>query len=302
MVQITKDEAYDAVAPDDFPRDAGDRPLRRALDRVRQDHLRDPRPFLGSARQEVHRLQRAVRHRERDDPAGRAASRSCSTARRRQADGRPEDQASPTTCTLLAASRRSCMASRARSSLSASLCHILRDPGAQEYAANQTREEARHVTAFAKYIKPRWGTPLPCGAALRQPADRNRRRAGGLQEDRRHADAGRGPRHGRVRDASTRNRAIRWLVKLLQLVMTDEAFHHKFGKIWADRTIPQAHRGRARTWSRTGPRTASRRCSSTWSRRSRCRSIYDEFGLDPDRVHARRSWKRCTDEAIAASA
>src|ERR1051325_389970 len=29
--------------------------------------------------------------------------------------------------------------------LSASLCHILKDPGAQEYAANQTREEARHV-------------------------------------------------------------------------------------------------------------------------------------------------------------
>lgn len=28
------------------------------------------------------------------------------------------------------------------------------------------------------------------------------------------------------------------LVRLCQLVMTDEAFHHKFGKIWADRTIP----------------------------------------------------------------
>ncbi|MDE2464304.1 MAG: long-chain fatty aldehyde decarbonylase, partial [Alphaproteobacteria bacterium] len=29
------------------------------------------------------------------------------------------------------------------------------------------------------------------------------------------------------------------LRKLCQLVMTDEAFHHKFGKIWADRTIPK---------------------------------------------------------------
>jgi hypothetical protein len=28
------------------------------------------------------------------------------------------------------------------------------------------------------------------------------------------------------------------LKRLSQLVMTDEAFHHKFGKIWADRTIP----------------------------------------------------------------
>ena len=45
-------------------------------------------------------------------------------------------------------------------SLSASLCLILRDPGAQEYAANQTREEARHVTAFASYIETRWGKPL----------------------------------------------------------------------------------------------------------------------------------------------
>ncbi len=29
------------------------------------------------------------------------------------------------------------------------------------------------------------------------------------------------------------------LKQLCQLVMTDEAFHHKFGKIWADRTIPK---------------------------------------------------------------
>ena len=34
---------------------------------------------------------------------------------------------------------------------------MLKDQGAQEYAANQTREEARHVTAFARYIKARWG-------------------------------------------------------------------------------------------------------------------------------------------------
>ena len=29
------------------------------------------------------------------------------------------------------------------------------------------------------------------------------------------------------------------IVRLSQLAMTDEAFHHKFGKIWADRTIPK---------------------------------------------------------------
>ena len=52
--------------------------------------------------------------------------------------------------------------------LSASLCHVLLDQGAQEYAANQTREEARHVTAFAKYIKARWGRPRPCGEVLKK--------------------------------------------------------------------------------------------------------------------------------------
>lgn len=51
--------------------------------------------------------------------------------------------------------------------LSASLCHVLKDQGAQEYAANQTREEARHVTAFAKYIKARWGRPVECGPTLK---------------------------------------------------------------------------------------------------------------------------------------
>jgi hypothetical protein len=29
------------------------------------------------------------------------------------------------------------------------------------------------------------------------------------------------------------------LRRLVQLVMSDEAFHHKFGKIWADRTVPR---------------------------------------------------------------
>ena len=51
-------------------------------------------------------------------------------------------------------------------SLSASLTSILRDPGAQEYAANQTREEARHVTGFSNYIGSRWGTPLASGQTL----------------------------------------------------------------------------------------------------------------------------------------
>ena len=37
--------------------------------------------------------------------------------------------------------------------------------------------------------------------------------------------------HSKTRDPLLR--------KLVQLVMTDEAFHHKFGRIWADRTVPK---------------------------------------------------------------
>jgi len=29
------------------------------------------------------------------------------------------------------------------------------------------------------------------------------------------------------------------LQRLVQFVMTDEAFHHKFGRIWAARTVPK---------------------------------------------------------------
>ena len=128
--------------------------------------------------------------------------------------------------------------------LSASLCHVLKDQGAQEYAANQTREEARHVTAFAKYIKSRWGRPVPCGAALKallieiieSPAVY--KKIIGMQmlvEGLAMGAFANGFRYNR--DPLAR--------KLFQLVMTDEAFHHKFGKIWADKTIPQAHRVRA---------------------------------------------------------
>jgi len=122
--------------------------------------------------------------------------------------------------------------------LSASLCHILKDPGAQEYAANQTREEARHVTAFSAYIKARWGSPLPPGPTLAGllnemvQAPEVYKKIVGMQM--------------LVEGLAMGAFATIWqhttdpvLKQLTQLVMTDEAFHHKFGKIWADRTIPK---------------------------------------------------------------
>ena len=123
-------------------------------------------------------------------------------------------------------------------SLSASLCHILRDPGAQEYAANQAREEARHVTGFSRYVQARWGKPLPVGPTLGSLltelvlAPEVYKKIVGMQM------LVEGLAMGAFATLYTKSRDP-LLVRLCQLVMTDEAFHHKFGKIWADRTIPK---------------------------------------------------------------
>jgi hypothetical protein len=166
--------------------------------------------------------------------------------------------------------------------LSASLCHVLYDQGAQEYAANQTREEARHVTAFAKYIHSRWGRPVECGAALKAllveivEAPEVYKKIVGMQmlvEGLAMGAFANGYRYNA--DPVAR--------KLFQLVMTDEAFHHKFGKIWADRTVPrmsEAERNLVEDWSahcfqslmfnQAGP--------------SQHAPVYQRFGLDPQRV------------------
>jgi hypothetical protein len=168
--------------------------------------------------------------------------------------------------------------------LSASLCHVLWDQGAQEYAANQTREEARHVTAFAKYIKARWGRPGECGAALKRllveiiEAPEVYKKIIGMQmlvEGLAMGAFSNGYRNNR--DPLAR--------KLFQLVMTDEAFHHKFGKIWADRTVPQlteAERNIVEDWA------AHCAQSLLFDRGSPAQNaaMYEDFGLDPERVIA----------------
>ncbi|MDR3497648.1 MAG: ferritin-like domain-containing protein [Parvibaculum sp.] len=121
--------------------------------------------------------------------------------------------------------------------LSASLCHILKDPGAQEYAANQTREEARHVAGFSRYIQARWGKPVKVGPALGDvltdlvTTPLVWKKIVGMQM------LVEGLAMGAFATLYKTGRDP-LMVKLMQLVMTDEAFHHKFGKIWADRTIP----------------------------------------------------------------
>ena len=168
--------------------------------------------------------------------------------------------------------------------LSASLCHVLKDQGAQEYAANQTREEARHVTAFAKYIKARWGRPVECGPTLKTllvdiiGSPEVYKKIIGMQM------LVEGLAMGAFATvfAKTNDPLAK---KLMQLVMTDEAFHHKFGKIWADRTIPHLSEKEHETielWAAHCFQTLLFNLVAPTQQRD----LYEEFGLDPDRVIA----------------
>jgi hypothetical protein len=166
--------------------------------------------------------------------------------------------------------------------LSASLCHVLYDQGAQEYAANQTREEARHVTAFAKYIKARWGRPVECSAVLKGllveiiSAPEVYKKIVGMQMLVEGLAMGAfATFYQKLNDPLGR--------KLMQLVMTDEAFHHKFGKIWADRTVPKLspeEHAIVEDWAAHCFQSVLFNLVSP----SEQRDLYEEFGLDPDKV------------------
>ena len=166
--------------------------------------------------------------------------------------------------------------------LSASLCHVLKDQGAQEYAANQTREEARHVTAFAKYIKARWGRPVECGPILKDllvdiiGSPEVYKKIIGMQM------LVEGLAMGAFATVfqQTNDPLAK---KLMQLVMTDEAFHHKFGKIWADRTIPHLSASEheiIEMWAAHCFQTLLFNLVAP----TQNVGLYEEFGLDPNRV------------------
>jgi hypothetical protein len=169
-------------------------------------------------------------------------------------------------------------------SLSASLCQILRDPGAQEYAANQAREEARHVNAFARYVAKRWGTPLRSGKTLATLLDEvvkapevYKKLVGMQMLIEGLAMGAFATLHLRSRDPLLR--------RLVQLVMTDEAFHHKFGKIWAERTMPslsEAEHERVEQWAAQ----CFQQLLFNLVNAEQKQAIYGEFGLDWQWVRA----------------
>lgn len=235
MVQITKDNAYDAVAADDFPSMLDvERYGRRssAFDKIisaTHDHFWDPldkRYIDFSAPYDIDAQQILP-----DDFFPVLSTRVGEKLKGRDRI-RFANQSARWSLSSILHGEQGALA------LSASLCHILRDPGAQEYAANQTREEARHVTAFSKYIQTRFGSPLPCGATLQNLltevvlAPEVYKKIVGMQM------LVEGLAMGAFATLYQKSNDP-LLVRLCQLVMTDEAFHHKFGKIWADRTIPK---------------------------------------------------------------
>jgi hypothetical protein len=163
-------------------------------------------------------------------------------------------------------------------SLSASLCHVLREPGSQEYAANQAREEARHVNAFARYIATRWGRPLRAGPTLASLMDEvvqapevYKKLVGMQMLIEGLAMGAFATLHARSSDPLLR--------RLVQLVMTDEAFHHKFGKIWAERTVPKLtseEHERVEDWALQCFQTLLFNLVNSEQKQE----IYGQFGLD----------------------
>ncbi len=118
-------------------------------------------------------------------------------------------------------------------SLSTGLADMFVDPGAQEYACNQAREEARHVHAFALYVNARFEgkvmKPSPTlGRVLRGlvASEVIYEKVIGMQMLIEGLAMG-------IFTSMYQGANDPLLRRLSQLVMTDEAFHHQFGQIWA---------------------------------------------------------------------
>jgi hypothetical protein len=155
-------------------------------------------------------------------------------------------------------------------SLSTSLAQILRDPGAQEYAANQAREEARHVAGFSQYVQRRWGKPLGCGKTLASLmndivlAPEVYKKLVGMQM---------------LIEGLAMGAFATFHSKTNDPTLRDEAFHHRFGKIWADRTVPkltQEEHEKVEDWAAKCFQTLLFNLVNAEQKQA----IYPRFGLD----------------------
>ena len=160
----------------------------------------------------------------------------------------------------------------------AQLCVMFREPAVQEFQANQAREEARHVNAFARYINARWGEPYPVGDAfgslLREvlaAADVERKLIGiGVLVE--------GFAMGAFANiqAHTKDPALGQMMKAL---LRDEASHHSAGTFWLDQALKTWPEDRRRTlagWAARGFRALYLNLVSVRQRRA----VYGQFGLE----------------------
>jgi hypothetical protein len=280
---ITKDMIYEAVAPDDFESMLDlDRYNARstAFDKIisaTHDHFWDPldKKYIDFD---------APWDMDNDPLVGEELNAALQTDYVKQKLNTPALRAQFLNKSLLYSFSSILHGEQGALNLSASLCHVLLDQGAQEYAANQTREEARHVTAFAKYIKARWGRPVAASKVLQDllvdiiGSPEVYKKIIGMQMLVEGLAMGAfATFYQKLNDPLGR--------QLMQLVMTDEAFHHKFGKIWADRTIPklsETEHNIVEDWAAHCFQILLFNLVSP----SEQVALYEEFGLDPARVLA----------------
>ena len=169
--------------------------------------------------------------------------------------------------------------------LSVSLCDLFVDPGAQEYMSNQVREEARHVNAFSMYVNSRFPEgPYPVGHTLGTllnsiiESDQVYKKVIGMQMMVEGLAMGAfATLHTRATDPV--------LSRLCQLTMTDEAFHHKFGKIWAHTAVPHMtdeEHHQAEDWALETFNMLRENLVNAQQKQL----IYQDFGLDWEWVRA----------------
>jgi hypothetical protein len=162
--------------------------------------------------------------------------------------------------------------------LCANLCSVFRDPGAQEYAANQVREETRHVRAFSRYIGTRWGAPAAAGGPITNlmtnlvTAPEVHKKIMGMQIMIEGLALG-------IFAAMQPVTGDPVLARMLRLLITDEAYHHRFGQIWGLATMPKLEEEQHRqveNWAAGCFLTITRNIIGVEAKAE----VYGRFGLD----------------------
>jgi hypothetical protein len=162
------------------------------------------------------------------------------------------------------------------------LCGASQDLGAQENAANQVREEARHVAALTLYIARRWGEPVaptPVFAAFLDDTATSgnlAREIAGMQVLLEGLAMGIfAALEGELRDPLGK--------ELIRLVMADEASHLKTGVIWMEnalRTLSAAQSVELEAWTAHQFTRLSRGLLAPMQHPEH----YARFGIDPRQV------------------